>query len=152
MTPATTVDAVLAANGQFYAALEACDLDLMSAVWEHSDRVVVTHPGWPMLRGWARVVGSWDAIFRNTRFIQFVLTDEQVVVSGSTAWVTLDEHILQGTDPGVDPDAALAGAHATATNLFVHDGERWLMVGHHSSPVGVDTDEEDDGDASTTGN
>ena len=143
--PVETADAVLEANGQFYAALEACDLDLMSSVWEHSDRVVVTHPGWPMLRGWARVVGSWDAIFRNTRFIQFVLTDEQVVVSGSTAWVTLDEHILQGVDPG--SDTALAGAHATATNVFVHDGERWLMVLHHSSPVGVEDDGDGDGES-----
>ena len=48
-----------------------------------------------MLRGWAKVAGSWDAIFRNTGYIQFVLTDEQVVVVGDTAWVTLDENILQ---------------------------------------------------------
>ena len=45
--------------------------------------------------GWAKVAGSWDAIFRNTGYIQFVLTDEQVVVNGDTAWVTLDENILQ---------------------------------------------------------
>ena len=79
----------------FYAALESCDLDAMADLWEHSDRVSVTHPGWPMLRGWAKVAGSWDAIFRNTGYIQFVLTDEQVVVVGDTAWVTLDENILQ---------------------------------------------------------
>ena len=48
-----------------------------------------------MLRGWAQVAGSWDAIFRNTAYIQFVLTDEQVVVAGDAAWVTLDENILQ---------------------------------------------------------
>jgi ketosteroid isomerase-like protein len=128
-------DEVLAANASFYAALEACDLDLMSAVWEHSDRVVVTHPGWPMLRGWAKVASSWDAIFRATRFIQFVLAEEQVVVCGTSAWVTLDEHILQRVDPG--DDGELSGAHATATNVFVHDGTRWAMVLHHSSPVGT---------------
>ena len=32
-------------NSAFYAALEACDLDAMADVWEHSDRVSVTHPG-----------------------------------------------------------------------------------------------------------
>ena len=89
------VDAVHEANSAFYAALESCDLDAMADLWEHSDRVSVTHPGWPMLRGWAKVAGSWDAIFRNTGYIQFVLTDEQVVVVGDTAWVTLDENILQ---------------------------------------------------------
>ncbi len=83
------------ANAAFYAALESRDLDAMSEVWEHSDRIVVTHPGWPMLRGWARVAGSWEAIFHNTGYIQFVLTDEQVTIVGDSAWVTLDENILQ---------------------------------------------------------
>jgi ketosteroid isomerase-like protein len=79
------------------------------------------------------VAGSWDAIFRNTAYIQFVLTDEQVVVSQDTAWVTLDENILQsaGTDE-------LSGSRATATNIFVRDGDGWLMVVHHSSPVAGD--------------
>ncbi|MDQ4098748.1 MAG: DUF4440 domain-containing protein, partial [Actinomycetota bacterium] len=26
----------------------------MSRVWEHSERVVCTHPGWATLRGWSR--------------------------------------------------------------------------------------------------
>ena len=84
-------EAVRDANSAFYAALEACDLDAMADLWEHSDRVSVTHPGWPMLRGWAKVAGSWDAIFRNTGYIQFVLTDEQVVVTGD-AWCTTIFH------------------------------------------------------------
>jgi uncharacterized protein (TIGR02246 family) len=120
-------------NSAFYAALEACDLDAMADLWEHSDRVSVTHPGWPMLRGWAKVAGSWDAIFRNTAYIQFVLTDEQVVVSGDTAWVTLDENILQSA--GSDE---LSGSRATATNVFVRERGEWLMVVHHSSPVAGD--------------
>jgi ketosteroid isomerase-like protein len=131
-------DAVRAANSAFYAALEACDLDAMSEVWEHSDRISVTHPGWPMLRGWAKVAGSWDAIFRNTGYIQFVLTDEQVVVNGDTAWVTLDENILQSAGT-----SELSGARATATNVFVRDadadGDRWRMVVHHSSPVSAES-------------
>ena len=131
-------DAVRAANAAFYAALEGCDIERMADVWEHSDRVAVTHPGWPMLRGWAKVAGSWDAIFSNTSYIQFVLTDEQVHVSGDTAWVTLDENILQSHGPGDATSAGteLSGAHATATNVFVRDGAHWLMVVHHSSPVG----------------
>jgi ketosteroid isomerase-like protein len=131
-------DTVREANAAFYAALEQCDLDSMADVWEHSDRVTVTHPGWPMLRGWARVAGSWDAIFRNTGYIQFVLTDESVVVADDVAWVTLDENILQSSESGdaAAAGAELAGARAAATNVFVRDGERWLMVLHHSSPVG----------------
>ena len=90
-------DQVRAANAAYYAAFEGLSLDAMSASWEHSDRVSVTHPGWPTLRGWARVAGSWEAIFANTGFIQFVLTDEVVTVVGDVAWMTLDENILQAT-------------------------------------------------------
>jgi ketosteroid isomerase-like protein len=129
-------DAVRAVNSAFYAALETRDLDAMAEVWEHSDRIVVTHPGWPMLRGWARVAGSWDAIFRNTGYIQFVLTDEQTTVVGDTAWVTLDENILQsaGSD---EPAVELSGSKATSVNVYVRDrdDDRWRMVVHHASPV-----------------
>ena len=121
------------ANSAFYAALEARDLDAMAEVWEHADRIVVTHPGWPMLRGWARVAGSWDAIFRNTGYIQFVLTDEQVTVVGDSAWVTLDENILQA---GESDD--LSGSKATSVNVFVRDVDAWKLVVHHASPVSGD--------------
>ena len=130
-----------AANAAFYAALETCDLDAMSDVWEHSDRVTVTHPGWPTIRGWAKVSASWSAIFRNTGYIQFVLTDEEVNLHGDTAWVTLDENIIQSVDDESVAEgdlAPLAGARATAINVFVRDssGKRWAMVAHHSAPVG----------------
>jgi ketosteroid isomerase-like protein len=128
--------AVRAANSAFYAALEARDLDAMSDVWEHADRIVVTHPGWPMLRGWARVATSWDAIFRNTGYIQFVLTDDEVSVVGDTAWVTLDENILQSGSSD-----ELSGSKATTVNVFVRDEDdpsRWRMVVHHASPVAGD--------------
>jgi ketosteroid isomerase-like protein len=131
----TDADGVRAANSAFYAALESRDLDAMADVWEHSDRIVVTHPGWPMLRGWARVAGSWDAIFRNTGYIQFVLTDEQVTVVGDAAWMTLDENILQSAGT-----TELSGSKATTVNVFARDGHdaTWRMVVHHASPVAGD--------------
>ena len=131
------------ANAAFYAALEGCDLDAMSDVWEHSDRVTVTHPGWPTIRGWGKVSASWSAIFRNTGYIQFVLTDEEVNLEGDTAWVTLDENILQSVEEDTVAEgdlAPLAGARATAINVFVRNssgpGPPWAMVAHHSAPVG----------------
>ena len=96
---------VRAANSSFYAAFEARDLDAMAEVWEHSDRIVVTHPGWGSLRGWPKMLASWDAIFRNTPYIQFVLTDEEVSVVGDVGWVTVDENILQATG---SPDGGAA--------------------------------------------
>jgi len=135
------VDAVRAANASFYAAFEARNLDAMADVWERSDRVRVTHPGWPTLAGWTRVAGSWDAIFRNTPYIQFVLTDERVEVVGDAAWVTLDENILQAAGPAGEDQPPLSGARVAATNVFVRDADSWRMVLHHGSPVGATGDE-----------
>jgi ketosteroid isomerase-like protein len=129
--------AVAAANSAYYAAFESRDLDEMAEVWERTDRATVTHPGWPTLHGWARVAGSWDAIFANTAFIQFVLTDEVVHVAGDAAWVTCDENILQSgsSREGGEDLAELQGGRVAAVNIFVFDDGRWRMVLHHGSPV-----------------
>ena len=127
---------MLEANQRFYSAFEARDVDAMAEVWERSSRVCVTHPGWPTLHGWAKVIASWDAIFRGTPYIQFFLTEARAVVVGDCAWVVLDENILQSQGEGgpaaVDPASASTVA---ATNVFVHDGDDWRLVNHHGSPV-----------------
>jgi ketosteroid isomerase-like protein len=119
-------DAVAAANADFYAAFEACDLDAMSKLWEHSDRIVCTHPGWASLRGWGQVAASFFALFQNAQNLQFILTKETAEVAGDTAWVSVDENILQGSN----------ATTVAAFNLFVRGDEgRWLLVAHHASPV-----------------
>jgi ketosteroid isomerase-like protein len=124
--PRTDLDAVRQANAAFYAAFEERDLDAMSRVWEHTDRVVCTHPGWASLRGWARVSASFFALFQNSQRLQFILTNEMAVAMGDMAWVSIDENIL-------DADGATTVA---ALNVFVrHPDGRWLMVVHHGSPV-----------------
>lgn len=122
---------VLDLNAAFYAAFEARDLDAMAEVWEHSDAVVCGHPGWAPLRGWARVLASWDAIFRNTPYIQFVLTDISVEVRGDAAWVGLSENILQGAE-------ALHASTVAALNVFARRDGRWHLVVHHGGPVAAD--------------
>ncbi len=120
------VEAVRQANAAFYAAFEERDLDAMSRLWEHTDRVVCTHPGWASLRGWARVSASFFALFQNSQRLQFILTNEVAVAVGDLAWVSIDENIL-------DVDGATTVA---ALNLFVrHADGRWRMVAHHGSPV-----------------
>jgi ketosteroid isomerase-like protein len=139
---------VHAANSAFYAAFESRDLDAMSAVWEHSDRATVTHPGWPPLRGWARVIGSWEAIFANTAYIQFVLTDEVVTVVGDAAWVTLDENLLQSVGSGAASTGEreeLSGARIAALNVFARGDDGWKLVVHHGSSVSAAADFEDAG-------
>jgi ketosteroid isomerase-like protein len=122
-------DDVLAANHAFYEAFEARDLDAMSELWEHSDRIVCTHPGWQTLRGWAAVSASWFALFGGPQELQFILTNEVAGIEGDAAWVSVDENLLGGS----------VGGTVAALNLFVFDGERWRMVGHHGGGIAQQT-------------
>ena len=125
MSTTDDAGAVLDANQAFYDAFEARDLDAMSEVWEHSDRVICTHPGWITLRGWSSVAASWMTLFQNEQRLQFILTNEFVEIVGDAAWVTLNENIL---------DTAAASTVA-AVNVFVRRPGGWQMVVHHASPV-----------------
>ena len=54
-------------------------------------------------------------------------------VAADTAWVTLNENILQG---GGEAEGPLHDATVAAVNLFVRtDDGAWRMVVHHGSPV-----------------
>lgn len=126
-----SVDEVLTANQAFYDAHEQRDLRAMSALWEHSDRVICIHPGWPILRTWPVVEASWRSILDGPGRNQFIVTNESVTLiehgdaGEQVAWVTLDENLVQGQ---------VAGTIA-ATNVFVRSRGRWLLVHHHGSPV-----------------
>lgn len=121
------VSEVQAANRAFYEAFEARDLDAMSAVWEHSERALCTHPGWATLRGWGPVASSFFALFQSSQSLQFVLTQERVEVEDGVAWVAVDENLLG--DQG--------GSTVAAVNVFVREAgtRRWLLVCHHGSVV-----------------
>lgn len=117
--------AVRELNRRFYDAFEARDLDAMSDVWAHDDRVACTHPGWRTLRGWGAVSGSWFALFGGPGQLQFILTDEMVSVAGDAAWVTVDENLI----------STEGGGTVAATNLFLRVEGRWRLVVHHGSAV-----------------
>jgi limonene-1,2-epoxide hydrolase len=120
--------AVLSANTAFYEAFERRDYDTMSDLWEHSDRVVCTHPGWSSLHGWAKVSGSWVALLENSQHLQFILTNEHVGVVSDAAWVTVDENILDGPENNT----------VAAMNVFIRDARSrfgWRIVAHHGSVV-----------------
>lgn len=122
------VDDVRAINAAFYAAHESGDLVAMAKVWENSERVVCTHPGWPILRGWTAVGESWRRIMSGPVQNQFILTNEVIEVIGDVAWVTLDENLISSGGAGT----------VAATNVFVRDTDGdWHLVNHHGSPVGA---------------
>jgi ketosteroid isomerase-like protein len=118
--------AVTEANEEFYAAFEALDLDRMEACWLHDDEVRCIHPGWDVMTGWPQVSRSWVAIFANSAYIQFFLTDVRVHLDTDTA-----ENILSGGAGAPE----MEDAKVLATNVFRRHGGRWRMVLHHGSPV-----------------
>jgi ketosteroid isomerase-like protein len=123
------VQELLELNRAFYEAFEARDIDAMSDLWEHTDRVTCTHPGWAVLRGWGAVAASWVAMFQGPQRIQFILTDERAEVAGEIAgeigWVTLDENII----------GAETGSTVSALNLFLRTDRGWRLVAHHGSAI-----------------
>ncbi len=121
------LEGVLEANQAFYDAFEARDIDAMSEVWEHTDRVVCTHPGWGTLRGWGAIAGSWYTLFDNNEHLQFIVTNARPEIDGDIGWVVCDENILGGGG---------GGGTVAALNLFAKQaGGRWRMIAHHGSPV-----------------
>jgi ketosteroid isomerase-like protein len=119
------IEEVLAANQAFYDAHEQRDIGKMRNVWEHSDRVVCIHPGWPILRTWPMVEESWRRILEGPGRKQFILTNESVAIDGDLAWVTLDENLVAEGGTGT----------VAATNLYARSADGWRLVVHHGSPV-----------------
>lgn len=123
-----TLAQVKRANERFYRAFESLDIDRMSAVWVHAERARCVHPGWDMLQGWETICRSWEAIFANTEYMRFVITNVSVHLYGSVAWVTCIENL---TDMLETPNMT----RILATNIYEKTGEEWRMVHHHASPV-----------------
>lgn len=118
--------AVTTANTAFYEAHEERNLGAMQAVWEHSDRAVCIHPGWPILRGWNAIEESWRQILAGPGRNQFIITNQVIEVAGDVAWATCDENLVAPGGTGT----------VAATNIFARDAEgRWLLVAHHGSGV-----------------
>ena len=121
------VDEVVAANLRFYEAFGSLDIEEMDEVWEHSDRVLCTHPGWRPLTGWDQVRRSWEGIFYNSTLMHFNIADTRVVIHGDSAWVSCLENITSVVDGRATNFAV------QTTNIFARDEARWLMVHHHAS-------------------
>ena len=123
-----TLAQVKRANERFYRAFESLDMDRMAVVWVHAERARCVIPGWDMLEGWDAISQSWEAIFANTEYMRFVITDVSVHLYGHVAWVTCIENLSDSPDT----------PHITrilATNIYEKTGEEWHIVHHHASPV-----------------
>ena len=116
------------ANERFYRAFESLDIDQMSRVWVHAERTTCVHPGWELLQGWDAVCQSWEAIFTNTDYMRFRITDITVHIYEQVAWVTCTENLRDIPET----------SHTTrilATNVYEKTNDDWLIVHHHASPI-----------------
>ena len=123
----TDPEQVVEANLKFYFALESLDVNLMDEVWATDGSAICIHPNWTRLAGWENIRASWEQIFRNTTFMRVDVSEVSVEVQANVAWVTCLENI---TTSVADQTRR---AQAYATNVFVYEDDRWLMVLHHAS-------------------
>ncbi|PON11227.1 DUF4440 domain-containing protein [Candidatus Entotheonella serta] len=116
------------ANERFYRAFESLDMDLMGAVWVQTERAKCVHPSWDLLEGWEVIAKSWAAIFTNTNYMRFVITDVSVHLYGHVAWVTCVENLSSAA-------GSTQISRILATNVYEHLDDDWYIVHHHASPV-----------------
>jgi hypothetical protein len=112
-------DALLLANEAFYTAFAEGDEATMDTLWSETRPVACVHPGWAPLIGREAVMDSWRAILSNPPPIRSGRATP--FVYGDTGFVLCHE-VLQ--------EAVLA-----ATNIFVKEDGRWLLVHHQAGPV-----------------
>lgn len=150
-------EAALAAHRAFYDAVETGDVDLMASLWIDSAETSCVHPGSPPLRGTPAVLRSWTVVMAGVGYVQFFLTDVEVLElppgaeETSTVVVTCTENILSGD--GSTSDGTLVGSKAVCTSILVRDPLRgeghtptWKFWSRHASPIlerSTDPDPED---------
>ncbi len=117
------------ANERFYRAFESLDIQRMESVWDVNGPVKCIHPGWDLRSGWPAVRDSWVLIFNHTAEMRFEVTDVDIAVIGSMAWVTCTEKVTMMVEG--EPHVS----RVLATNLYSKSPAGWLMIHHHGSPV-----------------
>ena len=127
MTDDGSTDELSRRNHAFYEAFEARDLDAMSDIWEHSDRVTL-HPSRAgrVLRGWGAVAASWLACSRARSRSSSSSPTSTSRSTATSAWVTVDENIL-GDQTG--------STVSVAEPVRPRRARGWRLVAHHGSAV-----------------
>lgn len=123
----------------FYDAVESGDVDLMASLWVDDPETSCVHPGAVPLKGTSQVLRSWTVLMANVGYIQFFLTDVELVLlpRGSTepdtALIVCTENILSGE--GMSSPDAFAGGKAVCTSILVRTAGGWKFWSRHASPI-----------------
>ncbi len=129
---------LLIANDSFYTAFETMDIDKMKDLWVQDEDSFCVHPGWDILRGWTEIKASWTAIFENTGFMRFELSDVKAVLREDSAWISCMENIYTVAE------GKTFHSQVAAVNLFMKIEGQWKMSAHHASAISNETIEEFD--------
>lgn len=116
-------EAVLAANGAFYAAFNERDTASMDVLWARRAPVSCVHPHGNLITSRDQVMATWFALLANPAQAKIVAGGEFVAIQGEMAMVACREFV--------------SGTPVVATNLFVREDGHWRMTHHHGSPVAL---------------
>jgi ketosteroid isomerase-like protein len=125
------------ANANFYEAFNKRDIDAMKKVWGKGANATCIHPGWTPLKGFERILNSWESIFKNSGNMEIQISDVQVMASKDLAWVSCIEKLYTIAESGV------LASTIFSTNLFYLEDDTWKMVMHHASSVPDAREKED---------
>jgi ketosteroid isomerase-like protein len=123
---------VLDANGAYYELLEARDLAQLASLHAPRAGQMCVHPGRAPIVGIDAVLTSWEAIFSRIAYMQFIVTNAAVLSSSGALAVVTCRESLMGRRNNDDP---IRPGSVAATNVFVRDGNRWLILAHHGSVI-----------------
>ena len=126
-------DAVLAANAQFYAALNKIfvgEVAPMEAVWSHAGDVTYMGPDGQVQHGWPAVLKNWQGQAAMKLGGKVEPTDVQAIVGIDVAVVTDYEE-----GENTNANGKVAKLKLRGTNIFRKEGGAWKMVGHHTDTL-----------------
>ena len=121
------IHAILFSNESFYIAFAGRNMTMMEDIWAHSLPVSCGHPGWPLIRGRAQVLESWNGIFGNAGGFSIECRHAAAHFAGDAGYVTCYE--------------ILDEASLLATNVFVRENGLWKLAHHQAGPAPEPEDE-----------
>ena len=125
--------AVLAANAQFYSALNKMfvgELAPMEAVWSHAGDVTYMGPNGQFERGWSAVLKTWQDQAALKLGGSVEPAEMQLIVGRDVAVVTDFEE-----GENTNAKGKVERVKLRATNSFRKEGGTWKMVGHHTDTL-----------------
>ena len=123
------IESIKAANTGFYTALSARDAGALDRVWDHNGQVfnIFGVSKAPMI-GWNAVKSGYADLFNRFPELSVSMADPSIRQDADSAIVVGVE-----TQRVRLPSGEVASTLLPATNVFVKQEGRWLMVHHHSS-------------------